>query len=99
MLAHGLRNKPVPPSAVTGFPRLRTAAPHPAVLDPHPAPSLGREPLDPILVIPDLVAEVSADTAIDRGAWRHPVRFVRPRLDVTVADVPMFGEGMQPSSG
>ncbi|GAA2530681.1 MULTISPECIES: ATP-dependent DNA ligase [Streptomyces] len=58
-----------------------------------------REPLDPILVVPELVAEVSADTAIDRGAWRHPLRFVRPRLDVTVADVLMFGEGMQPSSG
>ncbi|MGW0392888.1 hypothetical protein ACWDYJ_18710 [Streptomyces sp. NPDC003042] len=59
-----------------------------------------REPLDPILVVPELVAEVSADTAIDRGAWRHPPpRFVRPRLDVTVADVPGFGEGAQPSSG
>ncbi|MFI1286748.1 hypothetical protein ACH4U5_39400 [Streptomyces sp. NPDC020858] len=58
-----------------------------------------REPLDPILVVPDLVAEVSADTAIDRGAWRHPLRLVRLRLDATVADVPMFGEGAQASSG
>ncbi|OEJ56615.1 hypothetical protein BGM19_38945 [Streptomyces agglomeratus] len=58
-----------------------------------------RELLDPILVVPELVAEVSADTAIERGAWRHPLRFVRLRLDVTVADVPSFGEGVQPSSG
>ncbi|MEU3629133.1 hypothetical protein [Streptomyces fradiae] len=46
-----------------------------------------------ILVAPDVVAEVDADTAIDRGAWRHPLRFVRPRQDVAVDDVPRFGEG------
>ncbi|WP_327365972.1 hypothetical protein [Streptomyces sp. NBC_01217] len=32
-----------------------------------------REPLVPTLVVPELVAQVSADTAIDRGAWRHPL--------------------------
>ncbi|MFG3499346.1 hypothetical protein [Streptomyces sp. NPDC047928] len=58
-----------------------------------------REPLDLILVVPDLAVEVSAGTAIDRGAWRPPPRFVRPRLDVTVAGVSMFGEGGQPASG
>ncbi|MBT2505851.1 ATP-dependent DNA ligase [Streptomyces sp. ISL-98] len=58
-----------------------------------------REPLDPTLVAPDQVAEISADTAIERGAWRHPLRFVRLRLDVTATDVPPFGEGSQPSSG
>lgn len=58
-----------------------------------------REPLDPILVVPGLVAEISADTAIDRGVWIHPLRFVRLRLDVPVADVPGFGEGVEPSSG
>lgn len=58
-----------------------------------------REPLDPILVVPDQVVEISADTAVERGAWRHPLRFVRLRMDVTVADVPPFGEGAQPSSG
>ncbi|MFE6227789.1 hypothetical protein [Streptomyces sp. NPDC057854] len=46
-----------------------------------------RRPLEVVLVAPDLVAEVDADTAIDRG------RFVRPRLDVAVDDVPRFGEG------
>ncbi|MGW0394890.1 hypothetical protein ACWDYJ_29245 [Streptomyces sp. NPDC003042] len=58
-----------------------------------------RELLDVSLVSQELVAEVSADTAIDRGAWRHPLRFVRLRLDVTVGDMPRFGEGVQPSSG
>lgn len=58
-----------------------------------------REPLNVTLVAPELVAEVDADTAIDRGAWRHPLRFVRPRLDATVADVPRFGEGVTPAAG
>ncbi|MFG2775316.1 hypothetical protein [Streptomyces sp. NPDC048350] len=58
-----------------------------------------RGTLDPILVIPDRVAEISADTAIDRGTWRHPLRFVGLRLDVAVADMPTFGEGTQPASG
>ncbi|MFJ3842343.1 hypothetical protein ACIPY6_43665 [Streptomyces sp. NPDC090054] len=38
-----------------------------------------REALDAVLVRPDLVAEISADVAIDRGGvYRHPVRHVRP---------------------
>ncbi|MFJ8856312.1 ATP-dependent DNA ligase [Streptomyces sp. NPDC102437] len=58
-----------------------------------------RDSLDPILVEPGQVAEISADTAIDRGAWRHPLRFVRLRTDVTAADVPLFGEGAAPAAG
>ncbi|MET9518251.1 hypothetical protein [Streptomyces sp. NPDC002994] len=58
-----------------------------------------REPLDVTLVVPELVAEIDADNAIDRGAWRHPMRFVRLRLDATVADVPRFGEGITPAAG
>ncbi|MEU9420199.1 ATP-dependent DNA ligase [Streptomyces sp. NPDC048272] len=53
-----------------------------------------RDALDVILVRPELVAEFSADTSIDRGGvHRHPLRFKRLRPDVTVADVPRFGEG------
>jgi hypothetical protein len=58
-----------------------------------------REPLNLTLVMPNVVAEASADTAIDRGTFRHPLRFARLRLDVTVDDVPHFGEGAQPSAG
>ncbi|MFF5933166.1 hypothetical protein [Streptomyces sp. NPDC012508] len=58
-----------------------------------------RESLVPILVVPELVAEISADTAVDWGAWRHSLRFVRLCLDVTVADVPPFGEGAAPAAG
>ncbi|MFD6465630.1 hypothetical protein [Streptomyces goshikiensis] len=48
-----------------------------------------RDILDAILVRPDLVAEIRADRAIDRGGvFRHPLRFSRLRLDVTVKDVP-----------
>ncbi|WP_331736583.1 hypothetical protein [Streptomyces sp. NBC_00045] len=40
------------------------------------------------------MAEISADRAIDRGGvFRHPLRFQRLRLDVTVDDVPRFGAG------
>ncbi|WP_234351400.1 hypothetical protein [Streptomyces sp. XY413] len=50
-----------------------------------------RETLDVTLVDPNLVAEISADTAIDHGGvQRHPVRFKRLRLDVTGEEVPLF---------
>ncbi|WP_243879397.1 ATP-dependent DNA ligase [Streptomyces sp. KS 21] len=59
-----------------------------------------RDVLDAILVRPDLVAEVSADRAIDRGGvFRHPLRFNRLRLDVTVEDVPGFGAGPTAAAG
>lgn len=58
-----------------------------------------REPLHPLLVAPDLVAEVSADTAVDRGVFRHPLRYGRLRLDVAVDDVPRFGDGTEPGAG
>nr|WP_272254349.1 ATP-dependent DNA ligase [Streptomyces xanthophaeus] len=53
-----------------------------------------RDVLDTTLVQPDLVAEISADTAVDRGGvYRHPIRFVRLCLDASVDDVPWFGGG------
>ncbi|MEU4729565.1 hypothetical protein [Streptomyces sp. NPDC023588] len=59
-----------------------------------------RDVLDATLVRPDLVAEVSADRAIDRGGvFRHPLRFNRLRVDVTVKDVPGFGAGPTAAAG
>ncbi|MFD8789441.1 ATP-dependent DNA ligase [Streptomyces vinaceus] len=59
-----------------------------------------RDVLDVVLVRPDLVAEVSADRAVDRGGvFRHPLRFKRLRLDVTVEDVPRFGQGPAAAAG
>ncbi|MFD9520725.1 hypothetical protein [Streptomyces sp. NPDC059979] len=59
-----------------------------------------RDVLDVVLVRPELVAEVSADRAVDRGGvFRHPLRFKRLRLDVTAADVPGFGQGPAAAAG
>ncbi len=53
-----------------------------------------REALDAVLVRPELVAEISADRAIDYGGvFRQPLRFQRLRLDVSADDVPRFGAG------
>jgi ATP-dependent DNA ligase len=58
-----------------------------------------RDVLDAVLVRPELVAEVSADRAVDRGVFRHPLRFKRLRVDVTVEDVPRFGDGTAAAAG
>jgi hypothetical protein len=42
-------------------------------------------------VRPDLVAEFVADTAVDDGVYRHPVRFLRLRDDLAVRQIPPFG--------
>ncbi|MEU1012306.1 hypothetical protein [Streptomyces sp. NPDC005890] len=44
-------------------------------------------------VVPDLVAELKADTALDLGPHRHPVRFLRGRPDLSPADVPRWSSG------
>lgn len=41
-------------------------------------------------VKPDLVAEFVADTAVDAGPYRHPVRFVRLRDDLSPHEMPPF---------
>ncbi len=59
-----------------------------------------RDVLDITVVRPGLVAEISADRAIDHGGvFRHPLRFKRLRLDVTAADVPRFGQGPTAAAG
>jgi ATP-dependent DNA ligase len=44
-------------------------------------------------VDPVVVAEVSADAALQQGRWRHAVRLVRLRPDLVPADVPPFERG------
>nr|WP_231632877.1 ATP-dependent DNA ligase [Streptomyces clavuligerus] len=46
-----------------------------------------KEPLVFRPVVPDLVAEVEADTARDLGRHRHPVRYLRLRNDMSPGDV------------
>lgn len=48
-----------------------------------------KEPLLFHPVVPDHVAEVEADTAVDLGRYRHPVRYLRLRGDMTPGDVPL----------
>lgn len=50
----------------------------------------GRGDLDFTPVAPELVAEFLADTAVDDGRWRHPVRYARLRGDLRPGDVPYF---------
>jgi hypothetical protein len=38
-------------------------------------------------VEPLVVAEVTADAALQAGAWRHPLRYLRHRPDLQPADV------------
>jgi ATP-dependent DNA ligase len=47
-------------------------------------------PLDYRQVVPDAVAEVRVDSAYEHSRWRHPVRFVRLRVDLAVHDVPLL---------
>lgn len=47
----------------------------------------GREKVALVKVQPQVVLEVLADAALHHGGWRHPLRYVRPRLDMTAADL------------
>ncbi|WP_206308937.1 hypothetical protein [Streptomyces sp. A1136] len=59
-----------------------------------------RDVLDVTLVCPELVAEISADTAVDHGGiYRHPVRFKRLRLDLAAREVPRFGADPDTAAG
>ncbi|MFJ3637552.1 ATP-dependent DNA ligase [Streptomyces sp. NPDC090112] len=59
-----------------------------------------RDTLKTALVRPDLVAEISADRAIDRGGiFRHPLRYKRLRLDMGVNDALAFGQGSAGAAG
>lgn len=42
----------------------------------------------PVTLVEPLVVEVSADQSFEHHKWRHVVRFVRPRPDLTVDEVP-----------
>lgn len=48
------------------------------------------EPLSYVPVEPTTVVEVDTDAALDRHRWRHPVRYLRVRLDMSVYDVPLL---------
>ena len=79
----------------------RQAAELAAVLTPipagqHPWPDevgaghWGGGPVAITHVEPTVVVEVTADTALQAGRYRHPLRYVRIRGDLTVSDVPVL---------
>ncbi|TCC51093.1 hypothetical protein E0H75_13210 [Kribbella capetownensis] len=48
----------------------------------------GKDAKKPLTKVrPEIVAEVTADAALQAGQWRHPLRFVRPRADLDSSDV------------
>jgi hypothetical protein len=48
----------------------------------------GKDSKKPLTKVePLVVAEVTADTALHAGQWRHPLRFVRLRADNQPGDV------------
>ncbi|MGW1158952.1 ATP-dependent DNA ligase [Streptomyces sp. NPDC002519] len=67
---------------------LRPAGPQHPWHDRHFSAGWGtREPLVFQPVVPELVAEVAADSAVDLGRYRHPVRYLRLRGDMAPGDV------------
>lgn len=64
------------------------------------SPAWGSTEKRPMLPVePVLVAEIAVDTAFDAGRWRHPIRLLRIREDMSPTDVPAFGERDRPASG
>jgi hypothetical protein len=48
----------------------------------------GKDSKKPLTKVePLVVAEVTADAALQAGQWRHPLRFVRTKADLQPADV------------
>lgn len=58
-----------------------------------------REDLDYQPVQPRVVAEFLADTAVDAGRYRHPVRFLRVRSEIDPAEVTKFAGYRRSGSG
>lgn len=81
------------PALAQGIPRRRGGVDHPWP-QPPPAGWSGHfqkaQPLPYIQVEPTVVAEVQADTAMDRHRWRHPVHYRRLRTDMSPQDVPLL---------
>ena len=51
------------------------------------------EPLPYLQVVPTVVVEISVDTAFENMRWRHGVRVLRTRTDLTDRDVPLLDAG------
>ncbi|MGW7487020.1 hypothetical protein [Streptomyces sp. NPDC054786] len=67
--------------------------------DPFSACWGSRETLSVDLAEPALVAGVGAETAVDAGRRRHPVRVLRVRADMVPQDAPLFAGARSLSRG
>ena len=87
-------------TSLTRAQSLAVAAVLTAVTEDHPWPDTmaatrfgsGRDRVVLTRVEPVVVVEVAADNARQHGVWRHSLRVIRLRSDLTVADVPTIGE-------
>jgi ATP-dependent DNA ligase len=87
---------PLPPPRRRELALLLRDLPEPMVDHPRPAPlpaawtgQFGNaQPLAYQQVSPELVVEISADSAYEHGRWRHRPRFLRARSDLTTMQVP-----------
>ncbi|MEU9867041.1 ATP-dependent DNA ligase [Actinomadura sp. NPDC048021] len=88
------RTTPLTPRARTALAgALSEAGPGHPWPEPLPAGWAGglpstRDPIHYTRVAPDAVVEISVDAAVEHGRWRHAVRFLRLRQDLTPGDVP-----------
>ncbi|MFI7578407.1 ATP-dependent DNA ligase [Micromonospora sp. NPDC049497] len=91
------RTSPLRPAQRTGLAALLTADdPTSEVKHPWPQPLPAAwsgqleqpQPLPYARVTPTVVAEIDVDTAYEQHRWRHHVRYLRPRLDLSATDVP-----------
>ncbi len=57
------------------------------------------EPLSYTQVNPTAVVEIHADVAFEHQRWRHRVRYARPRLDMSIYDVPLLLDESEDPSG
>lgn len=73
---------------LTGAPATPHRRHQPSLPQPLPASWSGQLPY--IQVEPAVVMETSVDAAFERSRWRHLVHIVRPRLDLSVYDVPLI---------
>lgn len=51
------------------------------------------EPVPYLQVVPSVVVEISVDTAFEHLRWRHGLRVLRTRADLTDQDVPLLDAG------
>lgn len=91
------RTAPLPPDARARLAEVLRPAeqdhPWPAELPAGFAGGLygSHPPIRYVRTEPEVVVEFSADAAVERGRWRHAVRFVRIRPDLDAEQSPLFG--------